>query len=101
MAKILLVDPPWYIFQGIKSSSVVVGIVYIATVLRENGHDCLVYNGDFTTDTLKGEEGLSINCENYLDNMAYERSPAWGDFDGVLREYNPDYVGISIHTAEI
>jgi len=100
MSKILLVDPPWYIFQGIKSNSAIVGIVYIATVLRENGHDCLVYNGDFTTDTLKGEEGLSINCKNYLDNMAYERSPAWGDFAEVLMKYNPDYVGISMHTPK-
>jgi len=100
MAKILLVDPPWYVFQGIKSDSVIVGMVYIASVLKEKGHDCLVYNGDFTMDTLKGGEGLFVDCENYLDNMAYDESFVWRDFEKLLEKYAPDYVGISMHTPK-
>jgi hypothetical protein len=69
MSKILLVDPPWYIFQRIKSDSVSLGIVYIATVLKESGHDCLIYNGDFTTNSLTGQEGMLVDYKNYINEL--------------------------------
>jgi radical SAM superfamily enzyme YgiQ (UPF0313 family) len=100
MSKILLVDPPWYIFQRIKSDSVSLGIVYIATVLKESGHDCLIYNGDFTTDPFTGQEGVLVDYKNYIDEITHKTSRVWVDFMNVLREFKPDYVGISMLTAK-
>lgn len=100
MAKILLVDPPWYIFQGIKTDSFSLGLTYIATVLKENGHDCLIYNGDFTTNTLAGQERVLVDYKNYLNEITLKSSSVWTEFNELLKEFDPDYVGISMHTAK-
>jgi anaerobic magnesium-protoporphyrin IX monomethyl ester cyclase len=100
MAKILLVDPPWYIFQHIKTDSISLGIVYIATILKAQGHECLVYNGDFTTDSLPAAEGIIGDYQNYIDEMTGKTSDIWMDFKNVLEKFEPDYVGISILTPK-
>lgn len=100
MSKILLVDPPWYIFQRIKTDSVSLGLMYIATVLKERGHDCLVYNGDFATYSLTGHEGVTVDYKNYINEIAHKTSHVWVDFSNLLEEFKPDYVGISMLTPK-
>lgn len=100
MSKILLVDPPWYLFQNIKTDSVPLGVTYIATVLKENNHNCLIYNGDFTTDYLTGHEGVLIDYKNYINEITHKTSPVWLDFKNLLNGFKPDYVGISILTPK-
>ena len=100
MSKILLVDPPWYIFQRIKTNSVSLGIVYIATVLKESDHDCLIYNGDFITYPMTGQEGVLVDYKNYINQIKNKTSQVWADFRNILEEFKPDYVGISILTPK-
>ena len=47
MANVLLIDPPWYALQNIKGWKASYGLASIASILRKNGHKCVIYNGEF------------------------------------------------------
>lgn len=103
MSKILLVDPPWYIFQNINPPCIPLGLTSIASTLKENGHDCLIFNGDFTKESLQGQERLLCdyqNYQNYLEEMKNKKHPVWNEFKSVLECFNPDYVVLTILTPK-
>ena len=51
MAKVLLVNPPFYRLLGSKYNANSLGIAYIASYLNKRGHDAWLYNADYVSDT--------------------------------------------------
>ena len=47
MAKVLLVNPPFYRLLGSKYNANSLGIAYIASYLNKRGHDAWLYNADY------------------------------------------------------
>ena len=50
MAKILLVNPPFYRLLGSHYNANSLGIAYIASYLNKRGHDAWLYNADHVSD---------------------------------------------------
>src|SRR3990172_5853057 len=72
--RILLLNTPFYRLMGSHYNGLSLGILYIAAVLREDGHEVGVLNAD---------------NENYI----------WKDTVKKILEFNPDFIGISMYTA--
>ena len=50
MAKVLLVNPPFYRLLGSHYNANSLGIAYIASVLNQHGHDAWLYNADYVNE---------------------------------------------------
>jgi len=50
MAKVLLVNPPFYRLLGSHYNANSLGIAYIASYLNKRGHDAQLYNADYLSD---------------------------------------------------
>ena len=50
MAKVLLINPPFYRLLGSKYNANSLGIAYIASYLNKRGHDAWLYNADYVSD---------------------------------------------------
>ena len=50
MAKVLLVNPPFYRLLGSHYNANSLGIAYVASTLNSNGHDAWLYNADFLNE---------------------------------------------------
>ena len=50
MARVLLVNPPFYRLLGSKYNANSLGIAYIASYLNKRGHDAWLYNADYVSD---------------------------------------------------
>ena len=62
MARVLLVNPPFYRLLGSHYNANSLGIAYIASLLNERGHDAWLYNADFQNEnSYKKLEGYSPN----------------------------------------
>ena len=65
MAKILLVNPPFYRLLGSHYNANSLGIAYIASYLNNRGHDVWLYNADYLSN--KNYSNL-IHCrENSIE----------------------------------
>ena len=47
MARVLLINPPFYRFLGSHYNANSLGIAYVAAVLNQHGHDAWLYNADY------------------------------------------------------
>lgn len=95
--RILLVTPPWYCLQGQASSVMPLGLCYLAAVLREDGHQCLIYDGDIGFGDPKNEPGIIGNHDYYHKMMTSH--PAWDKAERVVKEFDPDICGITFTTG--
>lgn len=79
--RVLLINPPWLtkdgnIWHGVRSTSPPLGLLYVAAYAEREGHEVRV-----------------IDCN------AEELRPE--DAEGILREFQPDFVGLTAVTAQI
>tara|TARA_B100001971_G_C18210084_1_gene550114 strand:+ start:87 stop:1556 length:1470 start_codon:yes stop_codon:yes gene_type:complete len=91
---VLLIEPPFYCLQGIKSGKVSLGLAMLAGAIKEKGWDVSIYSPDleFDTETVSSEGVVTHMNRGYLECME-ER------LTGLLSELKPDVVGISVWTA--
>lgn len=98
MARVLLVQPPWYILQNIKNETFSIGLAYLAAVLKEAGHQVLLFNGEPPESNLSGKEKVVVNIDFY--KQAHElANPVWDRFRRAIEYFRPDVVGISVWTG--
>ena len=50
MARVLLVNPPFYRLLGSHYNANSLGIAYIASYLNKRGHDAWLYNADYKSE---------------------------------------------------
>ena len=99
MAKIMLINPPWYILQGSSLSEIPIGLSYLASFLKEKGHHVEVFNADFDSPKYVGYESLYDNYSSYLACLNNLEDNIWQGVIKEVKEYKPDIVGITLKTG--
>ena len=100
MSKILLVSPPFYRLMGSHYNGLLLGILYIAAILREDGHEVAVLNADFEDrndylDQTGIFKGFNLYKKIHEDKSHY----IWEDTVAKILAFEPEYVGITMFTA--
>ena len=98
--KILLIDPPYAIFTGYDSRYFPVGLSYIGSVLKEAGHDVVIYDVDRERQDA-GDLNFSKEyerLENYRKEINSGSHFIWKRIEEVVEDYKPDIVGITAMT---
>jgi radical SAM superfamily enzyme YgiQ (UPF0313 family) len=97
--KILLIDPPFYRLIGFYNRYFPLGLVTIGTVLRDAGHEVVVYDADYN------EHPCAMDYqrlpEYYPQYQACFRDPAhpvWQEVRRTVERFKPQMIGISIWT---
>jgi len=100
LKKILFLNTPFYRLMGSHYNGLSLGVLYIAAVLRDNGHLVGVLNADYEnrSDYLD-QAGIFKAYDLY--KKVYEDSDhyIWNDTVNEILTYNPDYLGITMYTA--
>lgn len=100
--KVLLIDPPFYRFIKYYNRYFPLGLAYLAAVLRDKGHQVLIYDADANVDKasqmdysdLESKYPEYIKCINNLSH------PIWNELRDTLNEVKPDLVGINVFTTK-
>jgi radical SAM superfamily enzyme YgiQ (UPF0313 family) len=100
--KVLLIDPPFYKFIKYYNRYFPLGLAYLAAVLRDKGHQVLIYDADANVDKacqmdysdLESKYPEYIKCINNISH------PIWNELRDTLNEIKPDLVGINVFTTK-
>jgi anaerobic magnesium-protoporphyrin IX monomethyl ester cyclase len=101
MARVLLVNPPFYRIMGSHYNGISLGIAYIAAVLNKEGHDAWTYNADY----LNSQEYL--RARNFRHTMEYQTifddpdHEIWNEVAQCITTFEPDWVGYTGYTANL
>ena len=97
--KILFVYPPFYRFMGYYNRYIPYGLLTLATVAKNAGHDVLVYDADFNEQP--SDIDISTVYEKsqaYLDALHNDGHPIWSEVNDVFMKFQPEVVGIQVFT---
>lgn len=102
MARVLLVNPPFYRLLGSHYNSNSLGIAYIAANLNNHGHDAWLYNADYLDRrdflALKGLFGQFHDYTRYFQD---EGAEIWQEVVGKILAAGPEWIGYTSYTANI
>ena len=102
MAKVLLVNPPFYRLLGSHYNASSLGIAYIASYLNKRGHDAWLYNADYVSDKNYGNlKKLFQNFTNYKNYFKNPDNALWHEIKNKILSFKPDWVGYTAYTANI
>jgi len=102
MAKVLLVNPPFYRLLGSHYNANSLGIAYIASYLNKRGHDAWLYNADYVSDKNYGNlKKLFQNFTNYKNYFKDLNNPLWHEVKDKILSFKPEWVGYTSYTANI
>tara|TARA_B100000965_G_scaffold406349_1_gene444812 strand:+ start:5708 stop:7150 length:1443 start_codon:yes stop_codon:yes gene_type:complete len=102
MARILLVNPPFYRLLGSHYNANSLGIAYIASYLNKRGHDAWLYNADYLSD--KNYSNLKKMFNNFSNYKSYFKEPdheIWHEVKDKILSFKPEWVGYTSYTANI
>lgn len=98
--RILLIDPPFYRFIGFYNRYFPVGLASIATMLRNAGHEVMVYDADSNDKpSVIDYTRLTAHYETYLEALRRPDHAVLREVRETLRRADPDMVGISLWTT--
>jgi anaerobic magnesium-protoporphyrin IX monomethyl ester cyclase len=93
---ILLIEPPFERLQGVKRCFFPLGLTYLAAYLRNKGYTVSIYDVEYSRDTgIIPYAEAAKSYEKYLEGLKNEQHPVWQEVKLVLRQINPQIVGIS------
>lgn len=99
MKTILLISPPFYRLMGSHYNGMHLGLAYIASTLRSVGHKVIIYNADYSdTGLYLDQYDIYKNFDLYKKRLNFAPF-LWEYVELVVKEVNPDYVGIQIYTG--
>ncbi len=91
--KIILIDPPFYRILGFYNRYFPIGITAIATFLRQQGHDVVVYDADFNDSPDNMDYSLlPEHYPKYLDSFGNASHSVWKEVRQTITALNPDIV---------
>lgn len=98
--KVLLIDPPFYRFIGYYNRYFPIGISYLAAVLKNDGHEVLIYDADCNENPSKMDFArLEDSYPDYLKSLKDENRPILQEIRHTVSSFKPDIVGISVWTT--
>jgi len=92
---ILLIEPPFYLFQGIGGNNASYGLKMLAATVSEQGHVVKVYSPDLEYSGESTGAGIVATITGY-DEKAKEVTERLID---IVSSFSPDVVGVSLLTA--
>jgi radical SAM superfamily enzyme YgiQ (UPF0313 family) len=102
MARVLLVNPPFYRLLGSHYNANSLGIAYIASYLNKRGHDAWLYNADYLSD--KNYSNLKKMFNSFSNYKSYFKQPdhkIWHEVKDKILSFKPEWVGYTSYTANI
>lgn len=102
MKKVLLISPPFERLMGYRRFYYPVGLVSLASVLKENGHNVCVYDMDHDAKAISmPPEELMNSYDNYAKNLNDDCHYIWKELEDVIKKTNPDFIGISVFSSAL
>ena len=102
MARVLLVNPPFYRLLGSHYNANSLGITYIASYLNNRGHNAWLYNADYLSDKKYSNlKKLFQNFSNYKNYFKDTEHALWHEVKDKILEFKPEWVGYTSYTANI
>jgi radical SAM superfamily enzyme YgiQ (UPF0313 family) len=100
MSKVLLVSPPFYRLMGSHYNGLSLGLGYIASLLKQNGHEVVIYNADFYDSPFYlDQKQLYENYDNYKKVLNDLNDPIWEEIRKTIKDIKPDFIGIQMYTG--
>lgn len=98
--KILLINPPFYRLMNSHFNGLSLGLGYIASVLKNNGHHVRIYNADYLNEkNYANQIEIFENYGNYKNVLRDLQQPIWLEIRNVINDFSPDVVGITALTG--
>ena len=99
--KVLLVQPPYNRLKGLGWTTYPLGLGYLAAVLTDAGHECLIYNSEMKAPGEKGPPAPRHisrfhNHRHYIASLEKADHYVWQEVRKVLGEFSPDLIGITL-----
>ena len=102
MAKILLVNPPFYRLLNSHYNANSLGIAYVASYLNSQGHDAWLYNADFlNSKAFLKQNNIFEGFDSYKKIFQNDKHELWEEVVEIIIEFEPDWVGYTSYTANI
>ena len=102
MAKVLLVNPPFYRLLNSHYNANSLGIAYVASYLNSQGHDAWLYNADFfNSKTFLKQKNIFEGFDTYKKFFQNDEHELWEEVVGRIVDFEPDCVGYTSYTANI
>lgn len=100
--RVLLIDPPFQRFMGFRKYGLPLGLLSIASVLRDGGHDAWVWDADYNPDgkAFSFSEKLE-RYDLYLDSLRNRNHSEWRRIAEKIESIGPDIVGMSVITPKV
>ena len=94
--RVLFIDPPFQRFMDFHRYYYPMGLTSMAAVLIEEGHEVQVYDAEHTEqgETLSWS-AVAGRHNDYLRGLADENHPVWQEVEAMVRDREPDLVGIT------
>lgn len=101
--RILLVDPPFYRFISYYNRFFPLGLAYLAAVLRDNGHEVLIYDADANKEKAHDMDfsALEDKYPQYIEDVRKLAHPIWEELRDVMNQFKPELVGVSVFTTKV
>ncbi|WP_238651768.1 B12-binding domain-containing radical SAM protein [Paenibacillus piscarius] len=95
--KVVLIQPPFERLMGYARFYTHPGLLSLAGIIEAAGHDVLVYDADYDPNGISYDQlELIDNYDLYVNELNKFSSPVWDEVEALLREYQPDFVGITV-----
>lgn len=100
--RVLLLNTPFYRLMGSHYNGLSLGLLYIAAVLRDNGHHVGVLNADHEdrSDYLD-QRGVFKGFDLYKKIHEDKNHYIWEQTTKKILEFDPDFIGITMYTANL
>ena len=100
--KILFIDPPFHRFMDFYRFYYPLGLAYMAAVLKEEGHEVIIYDAEHSPDSKSKSWTESVESyDAYPSAVQNDDHPVWQELREVLSDYSPDIVGISMLSVKV
>ncbi|WP_243688136.1 B12-binding domain-containing radical SAM protein [Geotalea toluenoxydans] len=102
-SRILLVEPPFYRFFGYERWHYPITLTLVGTYLEQQGHFVRIFDADKPTPDCRSLTRLEVmdNYPQYEAALSDREHPIWEETLRVIKEFNPDVVGLTSITAKI
>ncbi len=98
--RVLLINPPWYVFQGAGFNEFPMGLGYVAAALAAAGHETAICNADRGPTANFSTGGLTGRFAEYQRRLENGDDPAYQNAARQIREFRPEVVGIHVKTGQ-
>lgn len=100
--RVLLIQPPFERLMGYSRYYSNIGLLSLAGVIENGGHEIMVYDADYNPDgTSYSTLELYNEYSKYVDEFSSPSSKIWDEIQDVIEEYNPDVIGITVLTVTL